>query len=308
MTVHVVGNACIDLSFWLAGAVPAGATVLARRWQKGPGGKGLNQATAAARVGAAVVLWAAVGDDTDAELIQAHLVAEGISLEGLAYQAGPTDLSAIWVGPDGDNRIVSAAGQAASFRPAADPLFAAALRPGDVVAGQGNLQPAATEAVLALARERGARTALNPSPPRDGGWPDLAAADLVVLNVEEAQAIAGAAAPEDALARLRTMTAGAVVLTLGPAGALLSDAAAEMRAVSTPLANAVDTSGAGDALFGTMLALWADGWPLGKALAAAVRVASRKVERPGALAGLPPAAEVRDLIGQGMQAEAGWLR
>lgn len=296
MTVHVVGNACIDLAFWLPGDVPAGATVLARRWQKGPGGKGLNQATAAARAGAGVELWAAVGDDTEAELIQLHLAGEGIGIGGLAYQPGPSDLSAIWIYPDGENRIVTAGGQAAAFRPARDPRLAAALRPGDVVACQGNLAPAATEAVLALARDRGARTALNPSPLRDGRWPDLALADLVVVNAEEAGAITGETEPAAALGLLRRMTAGAVVLTLGPQGALFAEATDGAREVPAPPARAVDTAGAGDALFGTLVALWAEGRDLGSALAAAVRVAARKVERPGALAGLPTAAEVRELM------------
>jgi len=296
MTVHVVGNACIDLAFWLPAEVPVGATVLARRWQKGPGGKGLNQATAAARAGAEAMLWAAVGDDTDAELIQSHLVREGMDIGGLYYGPGPTDVSTIWIGPDGENRIVTAGDQAAAFRPAADPLFGSALKRGDVVAAQGNLQPAATEAVLALARKCGARTALNPSPLRDGRSPDLAVADLLALNTEEAASITGEMEPTAALARLRTMTAGIVVLTLGPQGAVLAEATGEPRPVAAPMAMAVDTTGAGDALFGTLVALWAGGRDLGSALAAAVRVAARKVQRPGALAGLPTAAEVRELV------------
>lgn len=299
MTIHVVGNACIDQSFWLGEAVPAGATILARRWRKGVGGKGLNQATAAARAGARVVLWAAVGDDSDAELIQAHLTQEGIGLEGLAYHAGPSDQSVIWIGPDGDNRIVSAADQAAGFRPADNPAFGAAVAADDLVAGQGNLMPAATEAAFARARAAGARTAVNPSPLRDGRWPDLALADLVVLNAHEACAIGGAGQPATALAALRLLTAGPIVLTLGAEGALLAQPGRETLAVAAPAVTVADSSGAGDALFGALLALWAQRMDLERALPAAIRVAARTVERPGALAGLPPAAEMRALIAQG---------
>ena len=296
MTVHVVGNACIDLSFRLAGDVPRGATVLARQSSKGPGGKGLNQATAAARAGVETVLWAAVGDDSDAELIQAHLVAEGIGLDGLTYRPGPTDISTIWVGPDGDNRIVSAADQAAGFRPSADPIFADAIDGGDVVAGQGNLAPESTDAVFRLARSRQARTALNPSPFRDGRVPDLDLADLVVLNLFEIGAITGLIDPAAALNWLGGRIGGAVVLTLGADGAVLAEPGHAPQRVQSPTApTVVDTSGAGDVLFGTLIALWADGAPLAIALGAAVQVATRAVERPGALTGLPLASEVRAL-------------
>lgn len=302
MTVHVVGNACVDLSFWLSEAVPAGVTVLARRWAKAVGGKGLNQATAAARAGAETVLWAAVGDDSDAELVQAHLVAEGIGLDGLAYQPGATDQSVIWIEPDGDNRIVSAADQAKAFQPAENPDFRAALTAGDVVAAQGNLQPAATESAFRLARATRARTVLNPSPLRDGAWPDLSLADLVVLNAQEIQAITGQSAMPLALQHVHEQTAAAVVLTLGAEGAVLVAApGAELQGFAAPVVEVVDTSGAGDALFGTLVALWAAGWELKPALQAAIRVAARAVERPGALAGLPPVGEVRALIGEGTE-------
>ncbi|MEZ5668534.1 MAG: PfkB family carbohydrate kinase [Alphaproteobacteria bacterium] len=296
MTIHVVGNACVDLSFWLAGDVPAGATVLARRWRRRPGGKGLNQATAAARAGARVVLWAAVGDDGEAEAIQAHLVGEGIGQQGLAYRPGPSDISAIWIGPDGENRIVSAADQAFAFRPADDPQFRGAIAAGDVVAGQGNLAPVATENAFRLARANGARTALNPSPVRDGRHPDLALVDLVVLNREEAAAASGLGDPFAALAWLRGRAGGSVVVTLGADGAALAEPGQPIRQWPAPRVAAVDTSGAGDALFGTLLALWAAGRSLGEALPGAIAVAARAVERPGALDGLPPAGEVLRLI------------
>jgi len=117
-----------------------------------------------------------------------------------------------------------------------------------------------------------------------------------VLNAQEAAAITAETSLEAALERLCAMTAGAVVLTIGGAGALLAIGAGKARGVAAPIANVVDTSGAGDALFGTLLALWADGEGLEAALAAAVRVAARAVERPGALAGLPSTAEMSALI------------
>ena len=287
--VHVLGNLCRDTTLGVARFPRPGETLVATARHAGLGGKGLNQAVAAARAGAGVALHAAVGPGEAAGLA-AELAGEpGLDLHLVEGEAA-TDGSVILVRPDGENAIVSACAAARGF----DPLAGGALAgtaPGDVLLLQGNLRPATTLLCLREGRRRGALTVLNPSPLWDDPWPDWRDVDLLVANAGELAALAGEGDPARGAAALLAAGVGAVAVTLGAAGALYRDAEAEIAIPAPPVAPR-DASGAGDVFCGVLAGGLARGVARAEALARATAAASLSVTRPGALASCPTAAEI----------------
>lgn len=293
MTVFVIGNAAVDLSFRLDRLPEPGETRIAAGRRADPGGKGLNQAVAARRAGAAVRFRAAVGDDADGRLVADRLAAEGIAPSDLVLETGATDQSVVLVASDGENAIVSTADRARGLTADAAAAFARAGRPGDVLLLQGNLTLPATRAALEAARGQGVWIILNPAPiwpAADGGvpWPLV---DVAVVNRVEARQLAGEPDPKAAATRLRRAGAGAVVVTLGAAGALVA-AAGGTDTVAAPVVAAVDTTGAGDTACGVLAAMLAEGRTLAEAVPVAIAAAALSVTRAGALAGMPSAEEI----------------
>lgn len=297
MSVHVVGNVCIDTSFRLPRFPQPGETLNADGAVDGLGGKGANQAVAAARTGADVMLWAAIGRDETAQHIRAALAAEGLDTSGLARLPGGSDRSMILVDASGENMIVSAVPCAAAFDPRADTAIETRIRAGDIVLLQGNLTPAATRDCLAFAKAQGATTLVNASPLPDGGGMDLADIDILVVNAVEAAALTRCSAPEAAAKALLARGPCAVLLTLGAAGALLAEAGSA-HAIAAPAVTALDTSGAGDVFCGVLAGLVALGHGLEAAARIAVRAAALAVTRPGTLAACPSAAEIAGLLAE----------
>ncbi len=162
--IHVFGNAAIDTILHVDRFPRSGETIVARELAEDLGGKGANQAIVIARCGVPVRLAAALGDDAAGARIRQALEAEGVAAHGLAAFDGATDRCLILVDATAENMIVSLVDAARAFDPAEDARLAESIAPGDWVLMQGNLRPAVTRAVLALARRRGAATALNPSP------------------------------------------------------------------------------------------------------------------------------------------------
>jgi ribokinase len=294
LTIAVIGNAVRDLTYRVAALPLPGETVLARSRQGGPGGKGLNQAVAARRAGAAVRFCAVVGADAAGDEIAALLAAEGIAPDGLHLWGGPSDESVLLVAESGENQIVSTAAAAGALTPAMAAALLAELAPGDSVLLQGNLSLATTRACLEEARARGLRTLLNAAPvafDHGGLWPLV---DLALVNEAESRTLTGDAAPGAAAAALRAAGAGTVVVTLGAAGAMLAGPDG-MRAVAAPPVAAVDSAGAGDVLCGVLAAALDRGLAPLQGLRWAVAAAALAVTLPGALAAIPSAAELVSL-------------
>ncbi|WP_181701006.1 PfkB family carbohydrate kinase [Chthonobacter albigriseus] len=298
MAVHVVGNADVDLTFVLDRFPAPGETLNARHGFVGLGGKGLNQAVAAARTGASTVFWTAVGRDADGDLIAAQLDVEGIGTARLARLDLPTDRSAILVDPAGENLIASMVECARRFDPAGAGLLDDAVGSGDIVVLQGNLTLGATTGTMRAARAAGARVLFNPSPLGAEGVPPLDLVDILVLNRVEARVITGESDPDRALAALMARGAGRVLLTLGADGAVVADDAGQRVIAAVPV-EATDTTGAGDVFAGVLAGLIAMGWPLDRAAAGANRAAAVSVTRPGALASCPSRAEMAALLVEG---------
>jgi len=281
VTLLVIGNAALDRFFAVERLPGAGESVLAAEGVAEAGGKGFNQAATARRAGAAVRFMTMLGSDAAGATLARRIAEEGLDGPGILRCEGPSDQSQVLVAPGGENIIVTTTAAIAAL-PASAVLGAArALERGDGLLMQGNLDAGLTAQALALARERGATTILNPSPLRAGHAAAAALADVLVMNEGEAAAL-GVAAP------LR-------IVSLGARGARL-ETAAGARLVPAPPVAACDTTGAGDVLAGVLAALLLAGRSPAEALAIAVRAASAKVARAGAGGALPAAADLAAML------------
>ncbi|MFH8618783.1 ribokinase [Streptomyces sp. NPDC017979] len=288
MHVHellVVGSANADLVIGVERRPSAGETVLGSPLAVYPGGKGANQAVAAARLGARTALLARVGDDEHGRLLLASQRAAGVDVDGVLVGGGPTGVALITVDHSGDNSIVVSPGANALLSPADVRASAPLVRGARVVSTQLEIPlDAVVETVRTLGP--GTRLVLNPSPPAALPAEVLAACDPLVVNEHEARVLLGPSAggePRDWVLGLMSLGPRSVVVTLGSAGAIIADGRAEVCArVDSPRVTAVDTTGAGDAF--TAALAWRLG--LGEELAAAagyaVRVGSAAVTRRGA--------------------------
>ena len=290
-TVFVLGNAGVDLSLALAHLARPGETAVASGGVRAPGGKGLNQAVAAARAGARVQFCAPVGEDAEADLIARILAAEPLARLRLPRRPEPTDISVVMVADDGENSIVSLCRCADTLDEAEAEAFAGETAPGDWLLMQGNLTAAAT---LAAARAARGPVMLNAAPLRWPVAPVLPFCAVAVVNRGEAEAITGLPEPGGAALRLRAQGCGAAVVTLGAEGCAWADADGSGRLPAAAV-RPVDTTGAGDTFCGVLAARLASGRALPDALAAAQRAAALSVTRFGAYAALPTVGELRGL-------------
>ncbi|MFB6505378.1 MULTISPECIES: ribokinase [unclassified Streptomyces] len=291
----VVGSANADLVVGVERRPAPGETVLGSDLAVHPGGKGGNQAVAAARLGARTALLARVGDDAHGRLLLESQRAAGVDTDGVLVGGAPTGVALITVDPSGDNSIVVSPGANARLTPedvrAAGSLLAAAR----VVSVQLEI-PLETVAEVAAALPPGTRLVLNPSPPAP--LPDrvLAACDPLVVNEHEARYMLGGAAgstPGEWARALLGLGPKSVVITLGAAGALVADGrTGDAVPVPSLAVEAVDTTGAGDAFTAALAWRLGLGEELAEAAAFAVRVGAAAVTRRGAQASFPTAAEV----------------
>ncbi|MEV5977665.1 ribokinase [Streptomyces sp. NPDC052114] len=291
----VVGSANADLVVGVERRPAAGETVLGSDLAVHPGGKGGNQAVAAARLGARTALLARVGDDAHGVLLLDAQRAAGVDTVGVLVGGAPTGVALITVDPSGDNSIVVSPGANARLTPgdirAAGSLLAAAR----VVSTQLEI-PLDTVAELVRGLRPESRLVLNPSPPAPLPGEVLAACDPLVVNEHEARVILGADAgdaPEDWARGLLALGPRSVVITLGAEGALTADGAADAFVrVPSPRVDAVDTTGAGDAFTAALAWRLGLGEDLATAAAYAVRVGAAAVTRKGAQDSYPTAAEL----------------
>ncbi len=291
MTLFVFGNAAIDFLYEVPHLPRPGETLLSRCETRDLGGKGLNQAIAAARAGAAVSLWSAVGNDRPGQEIRERVAAENIDGAAILQRRGDTDRSMIFVDPTGENIIVSTCVMARSLEMADARRLLDTTAPGDLLLMQGNLCRDVTAQCLKAASARGLRTVLNPAP-IDFDYADiLPAAGTVIVNEIESATLSGRTDPEAGAAMLLECGVSAVVTTLGSAGALLT-AAGGGRHVAAPPLEAVDTAGAGDVFCGVFAAAMAQGMDQRQACEWSVRAAALAVTRHGTLHAFPTAGEI----------------
>lgn len=294
--VVVVGSVNADLLTRVAQHPAPGETVLVRTLAVLPGGKGANQAVAAARLGARTALVGAVGTDAFAEPALAGLRAAGVDLGAVAVHDGPTGLALVTVADDGENTIVVVPGANARVDGTAVAAHDALVAAAAVVVVQGEIPRSGIERAAAAAT---GRLVVNLAPVVDVDPAVLRAADPLVLNEHEAPLLLAAlggdamGADPDALARgLLADGVRSVVLTLGGRGALVADGGDDGPVhVVAPRVPVVDTTGAGDAFVGALAHRLALGEDLVPAARTAVRVGAFAVGREGAQPAFPGAGD-----------------
>ncbi|MET7593685.1 ribokinase [Streptomyces sp. NPDC004082] len=289
----VVGSANADLVIGVERRPAAGETVLGSDLAVHPGGKGANQAVAAARLGARTALLARVGDDAHGRLLLDSQRAAGVDTAGVLAGGAPTGVALITVDPSGDNSIVVSPGANGRLTPADVRAAEKLLRASRVVSAQLEI-PLETVVETVRCLPSGSRFVLNPSPPVPLPAEVLAACDPLIVNEHEARVLLGEAAgpePEDWARALLALGPRSVVVTLGAAGALVADGSGSARVAPVKVA-AVDTTGAGDAFTAALAWRLGAGASLAEAAAYAARVGAAAVTREGAQVSFPTAEEV----------------
>lgn len=293
-TIVVVGSLNQDLTRYVPALPQPGETVFASRAASALGGKGANQAVAAARVGATVRFVGAIGDDLAGGGARSALEAAGIITdELLTSTAAATGTALITVDADGENTIVVDSGANLTV----DPQHAAAVveRVGAhaVVVCQGELPTAVIDAVASATQRVGSRFVLNLAPVVPVAPATLSAADPLIVNeLEGAQLLGAADADADAAAALQRRLGTSVVVTLGGDGARLATEHAEIAVPAAEVAQVVDTTGAGDAFCGVLAAALAFGCELEQAVRFGVAAGGIAVAAAGTTESYPTAEQL----------------
>jgi ribokinase len=287
--IIVFGSINIDLVTRVERFPKPGETVDGSTFAIYPGGKGANQALAAARAGAKVRMIGAVGHDAFADPALALLVAGGIDVSGVARIDGATGCATILVDVVGENCIAVIAGANAHANPAR--ITDEELSPSTLLVLQQEVPAEANAAILRRAHRFGARTLLNAAPARPVSSDLLQQLDFLVVNEIEAVTLGGAlgwpVAPEPfALAAVGSHAGLTVVVTLGAQGALMLSGNAMWRA-DAPAVHVVDTTAAGDAFVGALAAALERGDKLSAALRFAVAAGSLACTARGTQGALP---------------------
>ncbi len=302
--ILVVGSSNTDLVVRTGRAPRAGETVVGESFGIVPGGKGANQAVAAARLGAHVTFVARVGDDDFGRRNLENYRHEGIDTRYIAVDPRePSGVALIVVEASGENRIVVVPGANGRLSPSDVERAAPAFSHARVLLVQLEVPLEAVETALRMAKDKGVLTILNPAPARALPREILSLVDFLTPNETELEVLAGerVSGPEDTSAageRLLGEGPGTVIVTLGERGALIVSRGAKSTVPSFPV-RAVDTTAAGDAFNGALALALARGMELGKAVRYACAAGALTVTRPGAQPSLPTAAEVEGLLSGG---------
>ena len=303
--IVVLGIFAADLTFRAERLPRLGETLLGQQFNLGAGGKGSNQAIAAARAGGSVQLVTRIGDDAFGQLALNTWRHDGIDTRHVRVMAGEsTGAAFIFVSQQtGDNAIIVNGGAANGL--SAKDVEAA----GDVLANAAVFvaqleQPIeAMHAGLRAARRHGVITMLNPAPAPavDLGDDIFRLCDYITPNESEAEALTGVAirSVEDARVAARSLLdrgVGCAVITLGAQGALLCNATQSIHVPCFQAGTVIDTSGAGDAFNGAFAVALAERMPLPEALRFASAVAGISVIRPGTASSMPTRAEAQALL------------
>jgi len=297
--VIVVGSVNADYTVRIGHLPQPGETVTGGRLEILPGGKGGNQAHAAARLGARVTLVAALGQDVTGDQALADLEAAGVDTGGLVRDQGPSGVAVILVDAAGENMIAVAPGANERLTAArVSELLAGRVTAGTVLLASLEVPLAAVSAAAAAAAGTdGAVLVVNPAPgqslPRD-------LIDGVILTPNQGELLrlppgspAEAGPDEDAaVAHLLGAGARAVIVTRGSRGATLFRAGRAPADFPAPRVEVVDTVGAGDAFNGALATALAAGLPLETAVTAAVQAGAAACTGPGARQALPRAADI----------------
>lgn len=299
--VIVAGSLNMDLIVQSPRIPAVGETILGHGFRTAPGGKGANQAVAAARLGAQVAMIGCLGEDAFAEGLRASLAGAGVDLAYIRRDLDrPTGVALITVDDAGQNSIVVAPGANYAVSPGDIKAAEGAFTGAQVLLLQLEIPLAAVQRAAELARAQGVQVVLNPAPAQPLPADLLAHVDFLVPNETETALLtglpvgsidqAGAAAE-----KLLHMGAPAVLVTLGEKGALLVNASGRQHFPAFPV-NAVDTTAAGDAFLGGFAAALSEGKLLAEAVRWGSAAGALAATQMGAQPSLPNRADVESLL------------
>jgi ribokinase len=297
-SIIVVGSLNEDLVVRVKRWPESGETVFGERLDRAAGGKGGNQAAAAARLGAEVAMVGRVGDDMAGQSLRAGLAELGVDVTRVvAVPDRQTGAAVVGLDAEGGNRIVVLAGANAALEPHA--LNGIDWHAARVLLLQLEIPIATVTAAAHAAQAAGVLVVLDPAPAMDLPHELLGAVDILTPNATEAAAMSGRDVLDQRTARLaasriEALGPRAVIITLGSAGAVLADGN-YVSHLAAPSVTAVDTTGAGDVFNGALAVALAEGQPLASAIIFANRAAAFSTTGPGVRASLPDRASLRSM-------------
>ncbi|QXI18911.1 ribokinase [Pseudomonas hamedanensis] len=296
--VVVIGSLNMDLVTRAPRLPTGGETLIGHSFTTVSGGKGANQAVAAARLGAQVAMVGCVGSDDYGVQLRDALLAEQIDCQAVSVVEGSSGVALIVVDDNSQNAIVIVAGANAAMTPAVIDRFDAMLQDADVVICQLEIPDATVGHALKRARALGKTVILNPAPasrPLPADW--FAAIDYLIPNESEAAALSGLPVDslqtaEKAASHLLAMGASKVIVTLGAEGSLFANGKG-FEHFPAPKVKAVDTTAAGDTFVGGFAAALAAGSSEAEAIRYGQIAAALSVTRAGAQPSIPCLSDVQ---------------
>lgn len=299
--VVVVGSLNMDLVTRAERLPRGGETLIGKSFATVPGGKGANQAVAAARLGAQVSMVGCVGDDAYGEQLRGALLAEAIDCQAVSVIEGSSGVALIVVDDSSQNAIIIVAGANAQLAPEVVAGFDAILQAADVIICQLEVPYSTVGYALKRGRELGKTVILNPAPasgPLPADW--YASIDYLIPNESEASALSGLPvnsreSAEAAAGQLIAAGAGKVIVTLGAQGSLFADGAS-VEYFPAPKVEAIDTTAAGDTFVGAFAAALAAGKSEAEAIGFGQVAAALSVTRAGAQPSIPTLCDVQAFV------------
>ncbi|CAN7373690.1 ribokinase [Pseudomonas sp. GL-B-26] len=296
--VVVIGSLNMDLVTRAPRLPRGGETLIGESFATVSGGKGANQAVAAARLGAQVSMVGCVGSDAYGEELRGALLAEQIDCQAVSTVDDSSGVALIVVDDNSQNAIVIVAGANGALTPAVIDRFDAVLQAADVIICQLEVPDATVGHALKRGRELGKTVILNPAPasrPLPADW--YASIDYLIPNESEASALSGLpvdslASAETAASRLISLGAGKVIITLGAQGSVFANGKGFEHFPASKV-KAVDTTAAGDTFVGGFAAALAAGKSEADAIRFGQVAAALSVTRAGAQPSIPTLSDVQ---------------
>ena len=301
--IAVVGSLNMDL-VTRAKTIPIpGETVIGGDLEMIPGGKGANQAVAAARLGASVSMIGHVGTDVFAERLKGNLVNDGVDVGFVTAVSGSSGVALIVVDENGQNSIVVAPGANAALTPADVDAAAQAIQSANVLLLQLETPLDAVQRAAQIAHDAGVTVILNPAPAQPLPTDLLTLVNILIPNESETATLTGMptnnqAEIKAAAAHLRTLGVETIILTLGSQGSMLMRKDETILVPAFQVTHVVDTTAAGDAFVGGFATAVAEGKTLHEAILTGNVTGALAVTKLGAQPSLPTRTEVEHLLGK----------